>query len=101
MRSTGAALAVVGTGLVVYGIVTLSNSTTTAYGYSQTNDKKATQGAIAYLAGVGCMGAGIPLWIVGGIKHGKYSDKLDRATQDSFSLNLSPANAGVSVSYRF
>jgi hypothetical protein len=103
MKTTGTVLSVGGTILAVVGIVTLSNYTeevvTNQYGQSQTvTHGNATAGALAYLAGVASIGAGVPLWIVGGISEAKYNRKLEGLT---VRLKVNPRSAGIGICYRF
>lgn len=103
MKSTGTTLTIGGTVLSVVGMAVLLNSTsTTTYnvgGPSQTtNTGNAAGGAIAYVLGSACVGAGVPLWIVGGINHGKYNRKLENL---STQLNVAPQATGIKFTLRF
>lgn len=103
MKNTGVTLTGLGSVMFVVGVATLINSsTTTTYtsgGGMQTSSTGNVEGGIAaYLIGVGCLGAGIPLWIVGGVNHGRYERKLE---QLDVGFNLKPNNVGVRLAYRF
>jgi hypothetical protein len=95
MKSGGAALTVIGSVLVVAGMATMINSMEDLY---ETDDTKATNGAICALVGYASLGAGIPLWIVGGVQHKKYSAKLK---QVSVKINATPQSQGLTLTYRF
>jgi hypothetical protein len=103
MKGTGATLTVVGGILLVVGIATLVNATsssyTNSYGSTQTSTSgNAGAGAVAYLLGVAGLGAGIPLWIVGAHQQRKYSKRLEGFT---LRFNVNPQNKGVTVACRF
>jgi hypothetical protein len=103
MKRTGVSLTLAGSVLWVAGIVTLVNATTTTvsngYGPSQTTTTgNAEAGLAAYLVGTGCIGAGIPLWIVGGVSEGRYRRKFNAV---SASANVNPHGAGLTLRYRF
>ena len=103
MKNTGMGLTLAGTVLSVVGIVTLINSTTTTYSYGNggtqtTNTGNAAGGALAYLLGAASVGTGVPLWIVGGINHGRYTRKLEAV---SAQINLTPQSTGIRLTYRF
>jgi hypothetical protein len=103
MKGTGATLTVVGGILLVVGIATLvnatSNSYTNSYGSTQTSTSgNAAAGAVAYLLGLGGLGAGIPLWIVGAHQQRKYSKRLEGFT---LRFNVNPQSKGVTVACRF
>jgi hypothetical protein len=103
MRNTGATLTVGGSILMVVGIVTLLNSTiTTTSTYGSPGQTTTTGnpggGFAAYLIGAAGVGAGVPLWIVGGISHGKYERKLQSL---SAGVNVSPQASGLRLTYRF
>ena len=99
MKSTGQILTVGGSVMMVAGIVMLSNLETTTNSYGQTTTTGNVGGGIAmYLLGGCAVGAGVPLWIVGGINKGRYERKLQSV---SVSLKVSPRNNGVGIRYRF
>jgi hypothetical protein len=102
MKGTGATLTVMGGILLVVGIATLVNATssyTNSYGSTQTSTSgNAAAGAVAYLLGLGGLGAGIPLWIVGAHQHRKYNAKLEGL---SLRFNLSPQGKGMTIACRF
>jgi len=52
---------------------------------------------VCIIAGYACLGAGLPLWIVGGINHKKYSKLRDL----SINLNATPQSQGLTLTYRF
>src|SRR3954462_4180770 len=81
MKSTGRTLTLGGSVLMIAGIATIANSTYTttynSYGNPQTTSSgNPGAGLAAYLIGAAGLGAGIPLWIVGGVSKGKYERKL-------------------------
>ena len=88
--------------LFVVGVVTLSNASyNTNYngGYSNTSTTGNPEaGALAFLFGMGGLGAGIPLWIVGAHQQRKYNAKLQGL---SFRFNMNPQGKGLTLSYRF
>lgn len=94
MKSTGTTLTVLGGVLYVVGYATLSNATT----YSSGSSNNVGTGVVAYLLGVAGLGAGIPLWIVGGHQHRKYNKKLEGL---SFRFNMNPQRKGLTLAYRF
>ncbi len=103
MKGTGATLTVVGGILLVVGIATLvnatSNSYTNSYGSTSTStSNNAATGAVAYLLGLGGLGAGIPLWIVGAHQQRKYSKRLEGFT---LRFNMNPQGKGLTLACRF
>jgi len=103
MKTTGALLTVGGTVLFIVGATTLSNApTTTTYynGQPQTTytGGNAGAGAVALLLGMGGIGAGIPLWIVGGKSHRKYIQKLEMT---GININLQQQSTGIGLRYHF
>lgn len=102
MKRTGKTLTFAGTALSIVGFVTLLNSSvTTTYNgsYSQTTTEgNPGAGLAAYLVGSACVGAGVPLWIVGGVNEGRYQRKFDALTVGA---NVSPRQAGLTLRYRF
>src|SRR5258706_14897128 len=103
MKGTGATLTVVGGILLVVGIATLvnatSNSYTNSYGTTSTStSNNAATGAVAYLLGLGGLGAGIPLWIVGAHQQRKYSKRLEAFT---LRFNMNPQGKGLTLACRF
>jgi hypothetical protein len=100
MRNTGATLAVGGTILAIIGISTLTNSPSiqNSNGTQTYTGDNAVTGAVTYIAGLACVGAGVPLWIVGGHAHRKYEKKLESVT---VRLNATPQQTGLTLRYRF
>lgn len=102
MKNTGTTLTFLGTTLSIIGIVTLLNSSeTTTYNGSTTHTTTSGNpegGAAAYLIGTACVGAGIPLWIVGGINHGRYQRKYESVT---IGASVVPQRPGLTLRYRF
>jgi hypothetical protein len=102
MKRTGTALTIVGTALSIAGIVTMANATTTTtYGYGSpqtTTEGNPGAGLAAYLVGSACAGAGVPLWIIGGVNEGRYQRKFDAL---SVGANVTPRTAGLTLRYRF
>ena len=101
MKKTGTTLTLLGTGLAIVGVVTLMNveSTTTSNGYSTqtTTTGNPGLGIAAYLGGSAMAGAGVPLWIVGGINRGRYERKLSTLTVGA---RVTPHTAGLTFRYR-
>ena len=96
MRGAGAALTVVGSILSIAGTVTAINNMD--IWVDDDNDSAYAAGTICALAGYGMLGAGIPLWIVGGVQHKKYSTKLQGL---SIKVNATPQAQGLTLTYRF
>lgn len=100
MKRTGRSLTFGGGVLAIVGISLLSSAkyttTTNAYGYTQTSttDPQASTGALVLLGGIGCLGAGIPIWAVGAHRAKKHEPK-------AVSLNLNVAPTGVGLALRF
>lgn len=100
MKTTGRTLTFGGGILSIVGISLISSAkyttTTNAYGYTQTSttDPQASTGALLLLGGIGCLGAGIPIWAVGAHRAKKHEPK-------AVSLNLNVAPAGVGLALRF
>ena len=94
MRSGGAVLTVVGSILVISGAVTMASSMDD-YLY---NDSETPAGVGLVIGGYVALGAGIPLWIVGGVQHKKYSTKLQEL---SIKINAAPQAHGLTLTYRF
>lgn len=95
MRNGGAVLTVLGSVLTVVGTVTFYNSMNL---FEESSESGMETGAICALAGYASLGAGIPLWIVGGVQHKKYSAKLQ---QISVRINATPQSQGLTLTYRF
>lgn len=103
MKTTGTILTIAGGILTVVGITTLSNSSvTTIYGSNGQSQNITTgnpeAGAIEFLLGIGGLGAGIPLWAVGGHAERKYLRKLENI---SVRLNRQQQNTGFTLTYKF
>lgn len=102
MKNTGTALTFGGSAMMVIGIVMISNaaesSYTNSYGQTTTTGDNVGGGLAMYLLGGCAVGAGVPLWIVGGINKGRYERKLKTV---SLTLNSSPQNRGMGIRYRF
>ena len=103
MKGTGATLTVMGGILLVVGVATLlnvsSNTYVNSYGSTQTTTSgNAATGAVAYLLGLGGLGAGIPLWIVGAHQQRKYSKRLEGFT---LRFNMNPQGKGLTLACRF
>lgn len=94
MRNAGTVLTVVGSVLVVAGAVKMNNlKNDGTYPYETTF----TNGSVPIIAGSMCLGAGVPLWIVGGINHKKYSKLRDL----SININATPQARGMTLTYKF
>ena len=103
MKNVGTALTIGGSVLAIGGIVTLANSTdsnrTTGSTAANVNDVgNVLIGGAVYLMGVGCLGAGIPLWIVGARNERKYDRKL---ADLSVKFHVDPQRSGLTFIYRF
>jgi hypothetical protein len=99
MKNTGQILTFGGSVMMVVGIVMISNVETTTNSYGQTTQTGNVGGGLAmYLLGGCAVGAGVPLWIVGGINTGKYERKLQSV---SVTMNVSPRSNGIGIRYRF
>jgi len=100
MKNTGIGLTIAGSVLTIAGIVTLSNVTWVEDGYGNytTADGNAAGGAVCLLAGMGGLGAGIPLAIVGSKNKKKYEGKLQSI---SLRFKANPQNTGIALLYRF
>ena len=100
MKNTGRVLTVIGGGLWIYGVVTIVNSINTSNngGTTTSSSGDLQNGSLAWLGGIAGMGAGIPLWIIGGHNQRKYEDKLQNI---SLRINASPQNKGLTLTYRF
>jgi hypothetical protein len=103
MKRTGTTLTLMGTVLSVVGMVTIMNSSyeTTYNGYGSpqtTSSGNPEAGLAAYLVGSVCVGAGVPLWIVGGVNEGKYQRKLNAL---NVGASINQRGVGVSLRYRF
>ncbi len=99
MKNTGRVLTVLGGVLFVSGIVTLSKSSI-IYNSNGTQSTIGNPGlgALEYLGGVAGLGAGIPLWIIGGHNQKKYDAKLQNL---SVRFNATPQHKGLTLTYRF
>ena len=100
MKNTGATLTVTGGILVIVSISMLLNSGKTSNQYStqQTATAAEQNAALVYLLGVASLGAGIPLWIIGGHAQRKYERKFESI---SLKFNLTPQKTGLTLTYRF
>jgi len=102
MKSTGQVLTFTGGALMVIGIATAANASTTTVsnGYStQTySDGRLEQAALEILLGIPALGAGIPLWTVGAHSQHKYERKLQTVTLRPYTT---PQYQGFSFCYRF
>lgn len=96
MRGAGAVLTVVGSICAIAGVATMMNSIDESL-YT-TDDSDWVKGTGLALVGYGSLGAGIPLWIVGGVQHKKYNTKLQEL---SVKINTSPQHQGLTLTYRF
>ena len=95
MKNTGRLITIAGGILFVTGIVTLTNSST----YNSSNSANNIQtGVLAYVFGIAGLGAGIPLWIVGGHSQSKYEEKLMII---SGNFNINPHQSGLTLTCRF
>jgi hypothetical protein len=103
MKNTGATLTIGGSALIAVGLVTMINSSyvTTYDGGGQshtTTEGNPGLGIAAYLAGNACVGAGIPLWIIGKNNYRKYNNKVNDL---SSGIRLRPQANGLTLTYRF
>ena len=95
MKATGTGLTIIGSVLVVVGMTTLYSSIDD---WDNSTDDKLVVGTFCALAGYASLGAGIPLWIVGAVKHKKYTAQ---AQGISIKLNATPQSQGLTLTYRF
>ena len=100
MKNTGATLTVTGGILVIVSISMLIKAgNTTNQNSTQQSLTAAEQNAIlVYYLGAASLGAGIPLWIVGGHAQRKYERKFESI---SLRVNLTPQKTGLTLTYRF
>jgi hypothetical protein len=95
MRNSGMVLSVIGSVFVVAGSVVMYNlKEEGTYPY----ETSITNGTAQIIVGSLCLGAGVPLWIVGGINHRKYSTKIKNL---SLKLNVTPQTQGMILTYKF
>jgi len=94
MRNGGIVLTLVGSVLAVAGTVKMSNLKSEG---KYPDETTFTNGSVCIITGYMCLGAGLPLWIVGGISHKKYSKLRDL----SINLNATPQSQGLTLTYRF
>ncbi|HEX6890212.1 MAG TPA: hypothetical protein VF141_05955 [Chryseolinea sp.] len=97
MKTGGAVLTVVGSVLAVTGMVMVINSMEPD-SWDDSTESDVTGGAICVVAGYAALGTGIPLWIVGAVKHKKYSMQLK---QLSVKVHAVPQNHGLTFTLRF
>jgi len=97
MKNTGTVLTVVGGVLFATGLVTIINTSTSSYS-SPSSSTHIRNGFYAYIGGAACLGAGIPLMIVGGSKQRKLYAKSQGL---SVRINAAPTNRGLTFTYRF
>jgi len=102
MQTTGMILTFGGIAASIAGSVAISSNNNT-YNTSLSSDRNNNNagGVILYIAGVGCIGAGVPIWIVGVSKKGKAKRNFDSQYYSSksvlphFQLNVSQNKVGV------
>lgn len=102
MKRTGSVLTIGGGVLMVVGLVTMvnSSSTTTSTGYGQSYTSTGGNpalGAVGYVLGSAGLGAGIPLWIIGGNNERKYRRLMESA---SVGIKVDPYSKGLSITWR-
>jgi len=102
MRNVGRTLTIVGSGLLVGGIIVFASadekyytSQQTQYGTQEEGDPKALLGLLMITGGAGMTVPGIILWSKGAKKFNNYIEQ-DR---ESLSLNLSVTKVGVSYHF--
>jgi hypothetical protein len=103
MKNAGTALTIGGSILTIVGIVTLVNSKDSDRTVGSTvpnvdDTRNLVIGGVAYLMGVGSLGAGIPLWIVGARNERKYNRKLEDI---SVKFHVDPQRSGLTFTCRF
>jgi hypothetical protein len=111
MRNTGKGLTGAGIGLNVIGLVVymvginkMAESTNDDYYSSYDNNDSddgvgmVLGGAVLMIAGDVMMAVGIPLWIVGGVRSGRYQRLLN---QNKTSLNLNFDQKGIGLQLHF
>jgi len=95
MKNSGIVLTVIGSVLVVAGSVVMYNlKDKGTYPY----ETSLTNGTPQIIVGSMCLGAGVPLWIVGGISHKKYSTKIKNL---SVKVNATPQAQVMTLIYKF
>lgn len=92
MKITGVTLTVVGTVLTIVGTTTFLNTPIDEEGHNL------EAGALGMVVGQACIGAGIPLWIVGANNQKGYNKKLQQLT---VKVNATPRAHGLTLTYRF
>jgi hypothetical protein len=103
MKKTGIALTVAGAILTGVGLGISLNSyiSTTDDGYGNietTTHGQPVLGAFTLLAGMGGLGAGIPLAIIGNKKQKSYQTRMNSL---SLNINANPNRAGLILAYKF
>lgn len=98
MRNAGILLTVGGTILAVIGIDKMSHTVTSYSYYGSSQSTSSTEGETEYAIGAIAIGAGVPLWIVGGHAKKKYQRKLEGIT---VRLNRWQGATGMKVTYTF
>jgi hypothetical protein len=99
MKTTGQILTFAGSAMFVTGIVLMANSAEQSVSQSGQTPSSGSFGAgvAVYLLGIGGVGAGVPLWIIGGVNKGRYERKLESV---SVRLNVSQQNTGFAIRYK-
>jgi hypothetical protein len=103
MNNTGSTLAILGSALLVVGMVTELNSPDDNYNNGFNSNSTASAGnpiagTMCFLGGMGCLGVGVPLWIVGGINKRRYERKAEAV---SFKIKVNQQSAGITLCYKF
>ena len=124
MRGTGMGLAIGGTAVAAGGIVTTflglvvtvvgagTGAVVGSIGGEESAENAAQQGAqagspyitgglIATGVGLAALGAGIPLWVIGGTRMSKITDSFNQSQSSSAQLTFGSTPSGVGLSLRF
>ncbi len=94
MKTAGTVLSVAGT-IALIVVAAKINSEDYYYLHSEEDDIAL---ALTSIAGVSAVGAGIPLWIVGGYNQNKYEQKLKNV---SVGMRITSQSKGLALTYRF
>lgn len=101
MKTSGALLIIGGGILAIAAVSTLSNvqyQTNPYTGQRTTNDPKYVSGILMLIGSEACLGAGIPLAIIGSKQSKRWQRKLDGVT---LNFKLSPKQQGLALVYKF
>jgi len=104
MRNAGRTLTILGSAMLIGGIIVLSsademyyNSTTTSSGTYEEGDPKAALGILMIAGGVGMTVPGVILWTKGAKKYKRYQEQHEDEQTVSFDFK----GNGLALRYRF